>query len=82
MARLKAGVAPTPHKERLKGYRAELEKRGGKRISADLEAMPVEALKAIMARESVNAKDAISMALICYARTEQDRALPVTPPKD
>lgn len=68
MARLKAGVTPTPHRERLKGYRADLEKRGGRRVSADLEPEPAQALQSIMDRDQVSAKDAISNALLNYAK--------------
>lgn len=68
MAQLPAGVQPTPYKDRLKTYRAELEKRGGRRINADIEAEAAKALAAIMERDQLTARDAISKALITYSK--------------
>ena len=78
MARLKAGVAPTPHKTRLEMYRVDLVARGGHRMIADLEPEAHQALRTIMARVEPPAsqKAAVSEALISYAQ-----AKPVKPAK-
>lgn len=74
MARLPNGTAPVPHKIRLKGYRVELEKRGGRRLNADIEAKANAALAVIMAALTARMprakiKDAITDALVNYAST-------------
>lgn len=75
MARLPRGVAPTPHNDRLKVYRADLITRGGRRLNIDLEGEANKALATVMtalaARQSggqpVKLKDAVSGALLHYA---------------
>ena len=67
MARLAAGVEPTPHKERLKIYRATLEREGGKRLIVDIEKDAADALTKLKKRHGT-AKDAVSYALIEAAR--------------
>ena len=72
MARLKAGVQPTPLKTRLAVYRQELVTRGGRRLLADIEADANQALETIMKRETpaLSQKDAVSAALVSYARAK------------
>lgn len=68
MGRLKAGQTPTPHQERLKGYRQNLVDSGGRRILADLGPDGAKALQIVMERDALSIKDAITAALIAYAR--------------
>lgn len=68
MGRLKAGQAPTPHRERLKTYRQNLVQAGGRRILADLAPDGAQALEAVMARDGLSIKDAITAALLAHAQ--------------
>ena len=67
MGRLAAGVKPTPHKERQKIYRKDLTLQGGRRVIADLEPEGAQALSAIMEREKLTIKEAVTTALTHYA---------------
>lgn len=67
MARLKAGVKPTPHNERQAAYRENLVRSGGKRITAELGPEGAEALAAIMANEGMSLKEALTVALTGFA---------------
>lgn len=68
MARLPAGVQPTPHRIRLQGYRKELELRGGGRLNTDLEPDAAAALLQIMQTRGLNKKSAVSAALLALAQ--------------
>jgi hypothetical protein len=68
MARLPAGVKPTPHKERQKIYREDLAQQGGRRVIADLEPDAAKALTSVMERDKLSIKDAVSNSLIHYAK--------------
>lgn len=68
MARLKAGEKPVPHTERMRMYRANLEREGGKRLTVDLPPDATKAMNTIMQARSVTAKDAIAFALITTAQ--------------
>lgn len=68
MARLPQGVAPTPHKIRLRGYREDLVKRGGRRLNTDIEAEANQALTRIMIAYNMNVKDAVTKALVMLAQ--------------
>ena len=68
MGRLKLGQTPTPLKERIKVYRHELIDSGGRRILADLGPDGAKALQIVMERDALSIKDAITAALIAYAR--------------
>lgn len=72
MARLKAGVPPTPIKIRQAAYRDDLLARGGHRLIVHLEPPANDALRKIMAREvpPKSQKDAVSEALVEYARAK------------
>lgn len=67
MARLPKGQTPTPHKDRMKIYRQELESSGGRRLNVDLPKEAVDAMNKIIKRktpEISTAKDAIIHSLI------------------
>lgn len=68
MGRLKAGQTPTPHRERMKNYRLSLVQAGGRRVLADLGPEGAQALEAVMARDSLSIKDALTAALVEHAR--------------
>ena len=68
MGRLKSGQTPTSHQERLKGYRQNLVDSGGRRILADLGPDGAKALQIVMERDGLSIKDAVTAALIAYAR--------------
>lgn len=80
MARLPKGQAPTPRKERLQRYRAELEREGGRRVIIDLPEPGASALARIIERDSdaqaprpMSIKDAITNALVHYAKLSKGR---------
>lgn len=73
MARLPAGVEPTPHKDRLRKYREELVKIGGRRLNVEIRSDANEALEAVMARDVCSAKEAVERALIAYANDGRRR---------
>lgn len=69
MARLKKGETPTPHKERLKLYRQELEASGGRRLSVDLNKEATQAIDTIIKKhKAATAKEAVTIALIAEAK--------------
>lgn len=64
MARLPKGTKPTPAKERMKLYREELEKAGGRRMTFDLPPDAADALETIIQRDGCTAKEAVTTALV------------------
>lgn len=69
MGRLPAGVKPTPHKDRLKVYRNALIERGGRRLPpVDLEPEGAKALAAIIERDGLTIKEAVTKALIEFSK--------------
>ncbi len=64
MARLKVGEKPVPKAIRMKKYREELERSGGRRVIVDIEQPAALALETIMAREACTMKVAVSTALV------------------
>jgi hypothetical protein len=68
MARLKAGEKPTPHNERMRIYRADLEASGGKRLTLNLSPEANAALEKIMRTRGTTMKDSIADALIATAQ--------------
>lgn len=74
-------MKPTPAKDRLKQYRKDLEKSGGHRLIADIEADANVALQTIIALDTpvseargVTQKEAVSNALLHYAKSLQRRS--------
>lgn len=56
-----------PNRVRLRGYRADLIARGGRRTTVDLEPELVAALEKIMARDGGTMREAINRALMAFA---------------
>lgn len=67
MARLKAGVEPTPHKVRDAAARAALKQAGGLRTTVDLDGEANAALRTICERDQCTKNAAFKTALLAEA---------------
>lgn len=68
MGRLTKGSKPEPFRTRLKRYRSDLARRGGRRLSVELDPDANQALEVVQTfPEHTTIKSAIAAALIHYA---------------
>ena len=86
MARLPKGATPIPHQTRLKKYREELARSGGRRVIVDIEAEPARALESVMERSGGTIKQVVSEALVAFSggklprkRATAKKKAPATP---